>query len=322
MYDVVALGEMLIDFTPAGKSENGNTLFETNPGGAPANVLATLAKFNAKTAFIGKVGADQFGSFLGDILKKENIDTQGLVYSEDVNTTLAFVHLSENGDRSFHFYRSPGADIMLDEQEVDLALVQNTKIFHFGSLSMTHEPAKTATLKAVKAAQESDIIISYDPNLRPALWKNLSHAKETIIEGMQYADILKISEEELEFITGITDFEEGTQFLYDKFDLKIVLVTLGSKGCFYRFGKDTGHINGFKVNAVDTTGAGDMFLGSFLYQFIKQDASWNSLQATGVEKMIIFANAAAALGTTKNGAIPAIPHLDSVRKLIGGESNY
>ncbi|TWT13151.1 PfkB family carbohydrate kinase [Planomicrobium sp. CPCC 101079] len=322
MFDVVALGELLIDFTPAGKSGNGNTLFETNPGGAPANVLATLAKFNAKTAFIGKVGADQFGSFLGDTLKKENIDLQGLVYSEDVNTTLAFVHLSENGDRSFHFYRSPGADIMLEVQEVDTTLVQNTKVFHFGSLSMTHEPVKSATVKAVKAAQDKDVIISYDPNLRPALWKNLSHAKETIIEGMQYADILKISEEELEFITGISDFEEGSQFLHDKFDLKIVLVTLGSKGCFYRFGKDTGHIKGFQVNAVDTTGAGDMFLGSFLYQFIKKDASWKSLQAKGLEEMILFANAAAALGTTKNGAIPAIPRLDEVRVLISGDSKY
>lgn len=322
MYDVVALGELLIDFTPAGKSENGNILFETNPGGAPANVLATLAKFNAKTAFIGKVGSDQFGSFLGDILKKENIDTQGLIYTEEVNTTLAFVHLGENGDRSFHFYRSPGADIMLDEQEVDNELVQNAKVFHFGSLSMTHEPSKTATLKAVKAAQKNGVIISYDPNLRPALWGNLSHAKETIIEGMQYADIVKISEEELEFITGISSLEEGSQYLYETFDLKVVLVTLGSDGCFYRFGNATGHMNGFQVNAIDTTGAGDMFLGSFLYQFLNKDASWNSLQAADVEEMIVFANAVAALGTTKKGAIPAIPHLENVREFIGAESNY
>lgn len=316
MFDVVALGELLIDFTPAGKSANGNTLFETNPGGAPANVLATLAKYNARTAFIGKVGNDQFGSFLGDTLKKSEIDTQGLIYSKEVNTTLAFVHLKEDGDRSFHFYRSPGADIMLDEQEVDIALVQNAKVFHFGSLSMTHEPAKTATLKAVKAAQEKDVLISYDPNLRPALWKSLSHAKEAIIEGMQYADILKISEEELEFITDISDLEEGSQFLFVKFDLKIVLITLGSKGCFYRFGKDTGHITGFQVNAIDTTGAGDMFLGSFLYQLIKKDVSWNLIQAEDFEKMILFANAVAALGTTKKGAIPAIPHLHDVNKLI------
>ncbi|WKA57095.1 PfkB family carbohydrate kinase [Planococcus shenhongbingii] len=320
MFDVVALGELLIDFTPAGKSANGNTLFETNPGGAPANVLATLAKFNARTAFIGKVGTDQFGSFLGDTLQKGKIDTQGLVYSKDVNTTLAFVHLKENGDRSFQFYRSPGADIMLDEQEVDIALVQNAKVFHFGSLSMTHEPAKTATLKAVKAAQEKDVLISYDPNLRQALWGSLSHAKETIIEGLQYADILKISEEELEFITDIRNLEEGSQFLFEKFGLKVVLITLGSKGCFYRFGKDTGHINGFQVNAIDTTGAGDLFLGAFLYQFIKKEVSWDLVQAHDVEKMILFANATAALGTTKKGAIPAIPHLNDVNELIDGRT--
>ncbi|MGK7378131.1 PfkB family carbohydrate kinase [Planococcus sp. 1R117A] len=318
MFDVVALGELLIDFTPAGKSANGNTLFETNPGGAPANVLATLAKFNARTAFIGKVGTDQFGSFLGHTLQKGKIDTQGLVYSEDVNTTLAFVHLKEDGDRSFQFYRSPGADIMLNEQEVDIVMVQSAKIFHFGSLSMTHEPAKTATLKAVKAAQEKDVLISYDPNLRPALWESLSHAKETIIEGLQYADILKISEEELEFITDIRDLEVGSQFLFEKFGLKIALITLGSKGCFYRFGKDTGHVNGFQVNTIDTTGAGDIFLGAFLHQFIKKEISWDLVQAEDVEEMILFANAAAALGTTKKGAIPAIPHLNDVNELIDG----
>ncbi|WP_046174877.1 PfkB family carbohydrate kinase [Domibacillus indicus] len=316
MFDVVALGELLIDFTPAGKSENGNALFETNPGGAPANVLATLSKFNHKTAFIGKVGNDQLGAFLGDVLKRSDIDTQGLVYSENVNTTLAFVHLSDDGDRSFHFYRSPGADMMLDKQEVDATLIQSAKVFHFGSLSMTHEPAKAATIKALKAAKEKGICISYDPNLRPALWESLVHARETIIEGMHYADILKISEEELEFITGTSDFERGSKFLCEKFGLKVVLITLGEKGCFYRFEKGTGHINGFKINAIDTTGAGDMFLGSFLHQIIMKDVSWGSLETEDLEEMITFANAAAALGTTKKGAIPAIPYLRDVSEFI------
>lgn len=316
MVDVVGLGELLIDFTPAGKSANGNALFESNPGGAPANVLATLAKFKASTAFIGKVGNDQFGSFLGETLQKSGIDTQGLIYSKDVNTTLAFVHLKEDGDRSFQFYRSPGADIMLQEQEVDVALVQQAKVFHFGSLSMTHEPAKTATLKALQAAKENDVLISYDPNLRPALWKSLSQAKETILAGMQYADILKLSDEELEFTTGIRDLEEGSRFLFEKFGLKIVLVTLGAQGCFYRFGEDTGHIAGFQVEAIDTTGAGDLFLGAFLHQFLQKDVSWESIQAEELEAMIVFANAVAALGTTKKGAIPAIPHLHEVHQLL------
>ncbi|MBZ5202575.1 carbohydrate kinase [Planomicrobium chinense] len=320
MVDVVALGELLIDFTPAGKSANGNALFESNPGGAPANVLATLAKFNASTAFIGKVGNDQFGSFLGETLQKSGIDTQGLIYSKDVNTTLAFVHLKEDGDRSFQFYRSPGADIMLQEQEVDVALVQQAKVFHFGSLSMTHEPAKTATLKALQAAKENDVLISYDPNLRPALWKSLSQAKETILAGMQYADILKLSDEELEFTTGIRDLEEGSRFLFEKFGLKIVLVTLGTQGCFYRFGEDTGHIAGFKVEAIDTTGAGDLFLGAFLHQFLQKDALWEAIQAEELQAMILFANAVAALGTTKKGAIPSIPSLDEARQLLEGRN--
>ncbi|SDI16749.1 fructokinase [Planococcus glaciei] len=320
MYDVVALGELLIDFTPAGKSANGNALFESNPGGAPANVLATLAKFHATTAFIGKVGKDQFGSFLGETLRKNGIDTQGLIYSKDVNTTLAFVHLKEDGDRSFQFYRSPGADIMLQEQEVDVELVQQAKIFHFGSLSMTHEPAKTATLKALQAAKAKGVLISYDPNLRPALWESLSQAKETILEGMQYADVLKLSDEELEFTTGIHDLEEGTRFLLEKFKIKIVLVTLGAKGCFYRFGKGTGHIAGFQVDTIDTTGAGDLFFGAFLHQFLQKDASWEAIQAEELETMILFANAVAALGTTKKGAIPAIPSLDEATQLLDGRA--
>ncbi|WKA49465.1 carbohydrate kinase [Planococcus liqunii] len=320
MVDVVALGELLIDFTPAGKSANGNALFESNPGGAPANVLATLAKFNTTTAFIGKVGNDQFGSFLRETLQKNRIDTQGLIYSKDVNTTLAFVHLKEDGDRSFQFYRSPGADIMLQEQEVDVELVQQAKIFHFGSLSMTHEPAKTATLKALHAAKEKDVLISFDPNLRPALWESLSQAKETILEGMQYADVLKLSDEELEFTTGIRDLEEGSQFLFEKFELKVVLVTLGVNGCFYRFGKGTGHMTGFQVGTIDTTGAGDLFFGAFLHQFLQKDVSWEAIKTEELEAMILFANAVAALGTTKKGAIPAIPSLDEARQLLEGRN--
>ncbi|MCY9594072.1 carbohydrate kinase [Paenibacillus chitinolyticus] len=316
MYDVVSLGELLIDFTPVGVSDNGNTLFETNPGGAPANVLAVLSRYGHKTAFIGKVGDDQLGHFLGKVLENNHIDARGLSYANNVNTTLAFVHLDKAGDRSFHFYRSPGADMMLSEDEVDLTLLNNAKVLHFGSLSMTHEMVKKATLKAVAAANEKGILVSYDPNLRPLLWDSLERAKETIIEGMQYADIVKISEEELLFITGLTDLEKGSRELVERFHLKLLLITLGDKGCFYRLKHETGYVKAKSVNAVDTTGAGDIFLGSLLHKILEKKITLELLTPGIIEEMISFANIAAGLSTTQKGAIPAIPELDDVNKIF------
>lgn len=318
MYDAVALGELLIDFTPAGVSENGNTLFETNPGGAPANVLAVLSKLGHKTAFIGKVGDDQLGHFLGHVLKESHIDIKGLHYAANVNTTLAFVHLDDRGDRSFHFYRSPGADVMLTEDEVDLALVHQTKIFHFGSLSMTHEPVKEATLKAVTEAKAKGILISYDPNLRPLLWDCLKQAKDTICEGMQFADIVKISEEELLFVTGIADLEQGSKKLADRFNFKLLLITLGEKGCFYRWKDETGLIPAIPVQPVDTTGAGDIFFGSLLHKILEQGLDLDLLTPETIKEIILFANIAAGLGTTKMGAIPAIPALNDINRIFKG----
>ena len=316
MFDVVALGELLIDFTPAGFSEKGNVLFERNPGGAPANVLAALAKLGKKVSFIGKVGNDQFGNFLREVLEANHIDTTGLVFSEEVNTTLAFVHLDETGDRSFSFYRKPGADMMLTKEEINSTQVQQTRIFHFGSLSMTHEPVKSATMKALKHGREKGILISYDPNLRPALWQNLDQAKEVILQGMEYADILKISEEELLFLTATEDLEKGTEMLRAQYDVQLVLVTLGAEGCFYRFRENTGLIKGYKVKAVDTTGAGDGFFGGALYQVLQKNKKIQEFTVQDVEDSIRFANAVGALATTKKGAIDAMPSLEQVQELM------
>ncbi|MED1205972.1 carbohydrate kinase family protein [Heyndrickxia acidicola] len=312
MLDVIALGEVLIDFTPAGKSETGEVRFEQNPGGAPANVLSLLAKLGKSTAFIGKVGDDQFGHYLHNTLRESGMNTKGLVFSKDTRTTLAFVHLDDQGDRSFSFYRSPGADMMLRENEVDFELISNARVFHFGSISMTHEPAASATLKAAAHAKEHGVLISYDPNLRENLWDDLTHAKERMEQGLFFADVVKISEEELEFISGTKDLEKGSSYLSDRFDIPLILVTLGSKGCFYRHGSETGCRSGYHVKAVDTTGAGDAFLGGMLYQILEKGVPLSGLDLEDMDQMVSFANAVGALVTTKKGAIPAMPTIEEV----------
>ncbi len=315
-WHLAALGELLIDFTPAGQSQQGGVLFERNPGGAPANVLVVVSKLGLSGVFMGKVGQDAFGEFLRDTLVQQKVDTEGLIMTTEANTTLAFVHLDEDGDRSFSFYRNPGADMLLKENEIDEEILSNSALFHFGSVSMTKEPARSATLKAAEKAKALGKTISYDPNLRPPLWGNLEEAKEVISQGLPYADILKISEEELEFLTDEKDPETGSKVLYDKYKTSIILVTLGPDGCFYRNGQKTGHSSGFKVNSVDTTGAGDAFLGGFLYKFIKSGKAVFDFDEVELREAIKFANAMGALTTTKRGAIPAIPSMDEVNNLV------
>lgn len=316
MFHAIALGELLIDFTPCGVSDAGNTIFERNPGGAPANVLAAMAKLGARTAFIGKVGSDQFGSFLDECLSRNGIDTSGLKRSDTVNTTLAFVHLSETGDRSFSFYRNPGADMMLEESDIDWKMVADSRIFHFGSISMTDEPARSATFKALKVARESGAIVSYDPNLRPPLWRSLDEAKTRIKEGLNHSDILKISEEELEFITGEKDLVKGTGLLAEK-GPGFIMVTLGPKGAFCRLGDTTGKFNTYETKVVDTTGCGDAFLGGVLYRLKDMQLSEiRKLSKSSIEEIIDFGNAVGALTATKKGAIPALPSMEQVRHCI------
>ncbi|MGM0874710.1 MAG: PfkB family carbohydrate kinase [Bacillota bacterium] len=316
MYGVTALGELLIDFTPSGYSEIGHVLFETNPGGAPANVLAALSKLNIKTSFIGKVGNDHFGHLLKIQLKENDIDTSNLLFSENVNTTLAFVHLDQTGDRSFHFYREPGADIKLQKEEINEELIQHSKIFHFGSLSMTHEPAATATFTALHYAKKHNLMISYDPNLRIPLWDSLERAKEMIEKGLKYADIVKLSEEELEFLTGYDDVVKGTEVIQKQYHCSLIFVTLGSKGCFYRSKNGSGKTEGFKVDVVDTTGAGDAFVGGALYKILESNKHVNMLSTVELDEVATFANAVGALATINKGGIPSMPTKEQIEKLL------
>jgi fructokinase len=320
MYDVVALGELLIDFSPYGYSKEGNPLFERNPGGAPTNVLMTVSKFGKKTAFIGKVGEDQFGQFLTKVLNDNKIDTQGLISTDSVPTTLAFVHLKNNGERSFSFYRKPGADLTLKKDEVNYSLLDSTRWFHFGSVSMTDEPSRTATLSAVSYAKRRGIAISYDPNLREPLWTSLREAKRTISEGLYFTDILKISEEELFFLTEESDLIKGTQLLYSKYNISFIFVTLGEKGCFFKAHDSTGMVSGFRVKSIDTTGAGDAFLGAIIYKFLNINKAFSQLTSNEMKEMVIFANATGAITTTKKGAIPALPYIKQVQTLINNYS--
>jgi fructokinase len=315
MYDLCGLGELLIDFTPAGLSASGNALFERNPGGSVANVTAAAAKLGLKTAFMGKVGRDQFGFFLKNVLDNLKVDTTGLRFSDQVPTTLAFVHLDEQGERSFSFYRNPGADLEYTGEDLDYDLIKSARVFHVSSLSLTNEPARTATLQALQFAKNNGVQVSYDPNLRPPLWKNLTEAKEQIMSVLQYADILKLSSEELEFILGDISLEDGTWELINR-GISLVAVTLGPKGCFFRLGKIFGYRHTYDVAVQDTTGAGDAFLGAMLYRLCKSDKDINGLSRAEIENIIDFANAAGALTTHKKGAIPALPTLAEVEQCL------
>ncbi|WP_226527324.1 PfkB family carbohydrate kinase [Metabacillus niabensis] len=316
MNRVTALGELLIDFTPSGYSDKGHVLFETNPGGAPANVLVALSNFNIQTSFIGKVGNDQFGHLLKTGLEQYKIDTTNLLFSDQVNTTLAFVHLDPTGDRSFHFYREPGADIMLTAEEINEELIQQSVIFHFGSLSLTHEPAATATFKALEYAKKHHVMISYDPNLRIPLWDSLDRAKEMILKGLEYADIVKLSEEELVFLTGYDDLEKGSEIIQSQYGCSVVFVTLGPEGCFYRSKNHSGKTTGFHVEVVDTTGAGDAFVGGALFKILESNKHVNMLNQVELVEITTFANAVGALATITKGGIPSMPLKDQVEKML------
>jgi len=273
-------------------------------------VLACLSKLGGTGAFIGMVGDDQFGIFLKNTLEASHINVTGIVTTDEVATTLAFVHLNEKGDRSFSFYRNPGADIMLRPEQVKFDLIDRSKIFHFGSLSFTSEPSRSATKAALKYAREKGKIISFDPNWRSALWKDEETAREQMTFGIKNADIVKLSDMELEFITGTKDKEEGTQAIRNM-GVKVVLVTLGPAGCYYRFGDSVGRLDTYDTNVVDTTGSGDAFTGAFLYEVSRQ-GTLNDKSTQTIYEMIDKANAAGALCATKKGAIPAMPSAEEI----------
>ena len=313
-YDVIALGELLIDFTMNGQSEQGNNMFEACPGGAPCNVLALLNKMGKKTAFIGKVGKDQFGALLRDTITEAGIDASNLMVDENVNTTLAFVHTFPDGDREFSFYRNPGADMMLTADEVNPEVVKDTKVFHFGTLSMTHEGVREATKKAVETAKANGCLVSFDPNLRPPLWSSLDLAKEQMEYGFGKCDILKISDNEIQFVSGKEDYDEGIPYLQETYNIPLILLTMGKDGSRAYYKGMRVERPGFSVKAIETTGAGDTFCGSSLNYLVDHD--FENLTEEQLGEMLTFANAAAALVTTKKGAIKAMPVKEEVLELI------
>jgi len=309
-FDVIALGELLVDMASSGVSLQENDMFEACPGGAPCNVLAMLNNLGKKTAFIGKVGQDMFGKILKYTIEGLGINAEMLHMDEKVNTTLAFVKNNADGDREFSFYRNPGADMMLKEEDIDEDFVKRGKIFHHGTLSMTHEECRNATKKAIKLAKDNSLIISFDPNIRESLWDDLNTAKEQMEYGMQYCDILKISDNELQFVTGIEDFDEGIRCLKEKYNIKLILLTLGKNGSRAYYKNSKVEVPAKSVNAIDTTGAGDTFCGCVLNYILENDL--DDLSKNQLEEMLEFANTAAAIVTTRKGALKAMPKKDEI----------
>ena len=313
MYDITALGEILIDFTYQGISRNGQKLFAQNPGGAPANALTSAARFGAKTAFLGKAGTDMHGRFLKEILEKEQIDTRGFILDERYFTTLAFVALSSEGERTFSFARKPGADTQITEKELDMEILGNTKIFHVGSLSLTSEPARSTTFAAIKAAKSAGAVISYDPNYRATLWENVETAKREMKSLIPFVDIMKISDEETELLTDEKEPEQAAKVLLEK-GVKLVAVTLGKDGSYIANAKGGKRVPGFESNVVDTTGAGDAFWGTFLYKLSKSNESIEKITLDMAVEYAEFANAAASLCVENFGGIPSMPLIADVEK--------
>ena len=314
-YDVTALGELLIDFTDNGKSAQGNTLFEANPGGAPCNVLAMLNRLGHPTAFIGKVGKDIFGLKLKSVLEETGSDTAGLIVDADARTTLAFVQTFADGDRDFSFYRNPGADMLLTADEVNEELVLSSRLFHFGTLSMTHEGVREATKKAVRLAKESGAVISFDPNLRPPLWKSLDQAKEQAAWGFSQCDVLKISDNEIQWFTGEEDFDQGIEKLRREYDIPLILLSMGRDGSRAYY-KDLRIEKApfLQKGTIETTGAGDTFGGCCLHFVLKYGL--NGLNEERLTEMLTFANAAASIITTRKGALRVMPEAEEVERFL------
>lgn len=319
MFDVVALGELLVDFTYSGKSENGMRLFEQNPGGAPANVLCALSNLGMQTAFVGKVGADMHGEFLRSVIAEKGVDTSGLITSNDTFTTLAFVELSDSGERRFSFARKPGADTCLSKEELNPALLQAGKIFHFGSLSLTDEPVRSATLEAVRAAKQAGAIISYDPNYRAPLWKSESEAVEKMRSVLSLVDVIKISDEEIGLITGTDSKEKAAAFLMEQ-GVSCVVITLGKNGAYAKNKTGSAQVGVPNTPVVDTTGAGDAFWGGFLYKLAKTGLAPAALDDAQLTEFVTFANAVASLCVQKRGGIPAMPNRADVEAFLAEQA--
>ncbi len=318
MYDVIALGEVLIDFACVSKDETGYPTMAAHPGGAPSNFLAALSKFGARTALLGKVGTDAFGNMLCATLAQSGIDTKGLVKADDVFTTLAFVTLDASGDRTFSFARKPGADTCLRFDELDTEMIDKARVFHFGSLSLTDEPARSCTYKAVEYAKSHGKLITYDPNLRKPLWKDMDTAKQQLLWGLAQADVVKISDEEVEFLFGM-NAEEGAEHILRSFDVKLVFVTCGAEGCYYKNARAQGRIPSLRgIKVIDTTGAGDIFGGSAVWKLLQHGVEPDELNDEQLQDIVSFACASAGLSTTRSGGISSVPDMAEVLEAVNG----
>lgn len=316
-YDVAAIGELLIDFTQNGTSSQGNPIFEANPGGAPCNVLAMLQKLGHKTAFIGKVGEDGFGHQLEQALLETGISTTGLCFDKDIHTTLAIVQTKPDGDRDFSFYRKPGADIMLRPDEIKEELIKNSKIFHFGSLSLTDSPVREATIRAIELAENAGTWISFDPNLRKPLWDTEDHAKKQIWYGLKHCHILKISDDEILWLTGETDYDKAVASIQEEFSIPLLLLSLGKSGSRAYCGRQMAQMPPFlHDNTIETTGAGDTFMGCILHGVLQY--GYKDLSQQTLENMLTFANAAASIITTRRGALRVMPEEKEIQECIKG----
>ena len=316
MYDIVSLGELLIDFTESGRSPAGMRLFEQNAGGAVTNLLCAAAQCGAKTGYIGKVGADMHGAFLKQSLINAGVDVRGLIEADDVFTTLAFVALHPNGEREFSFARKPGADTQLRSDEVDSDMLEHARIFHTGSLSLTQEPVRSATYEAIDRAKAAGAIISYDPNYRASLWSSKDEAIHYMRSLISTADIMKVSDEELPLLTGETDPEQAADALIDQ-GVKLIAITLGAKGAFVRVRSESRLVPGFRSNAIDTTGAGDAFFGGFLYRFLCSEKALKDVTLEDAADYARFGNATASLCVEQRGGIPAMPILADILCRLG-----
>ena len=311
-FDVTALGELLIDFTENGLSGQGNPMLEVNPGGAPCNVLAMLQKLDKQTSFIGKVGNDQFGRMLKETIEQAGIDSGNLIMDDEVHTTLAFVHTMADGDRDFSFYRNPGADMMLAVDDVQKERIEASRVFHFGTLSSTHEGCREATRYAIRCAKEAGVLISFDPNLREPLWADLEEAKREIAYGLGQADIVKISDNEVVFMTGEEDYEKAAQILREQYQIPLLFVTIGRDGSRAYYKDIRVEAAGFiQEHTIETTGAGDTFTGCVLSKILEIGGIEN-LTEEQLAEMLTFANAGASLITTRRGALKVMPEKQEI----------
>lgn len=320
----ICLGEALIDFVAleSGVDLAGASGFKKAPGGAPANVAVGLAKLGVATGFIGKVGDDPFGHFMADTLRGQGVDVSHLGFTGEARTALAFVALTAEGERDFVFYGQPSGDMLLEPDEIEADFIASASAFHYGSITTIREPARSATHQAARIARDAGLLVSYDPNLRPDLWDSLDRARQEILAGLDYPDVVKVSEDELEFMTGAPDLRTGARRLLDYPGVRLVAVTRGPRGCFFSTGRGEGAIEGLPVTAVDTTGAGDGFVAALIAGLLEAGgaAGLDDLGSGELTRIFSYANAVGALTCTKKGAIPGLPNRAEADRFLASQA--